>query len=56
MHGLTFAYSPSVFLVVTFRLLNPPPCGVVIGAFKKTFVLLKDSHASGLIPAVCPLS
>src|ERR1035438_6555587 len=53
-HGRTLAYWPSVLRVVTFRLLNPPPCGVVIGAFRKTFVRRSESHALGSIPAELP--
>ena len=48
------AYSPSVFRVVTFRLLKPPPCGVVIGAFRNTFVRRSDSQALGSMPTLMP--
>ncbi len=41
--------------MVTLRLLKPPPCGVVIGAFKKTRVRHRLSHALGSIPTVLPL-
>ena len=48
------AYSPSVLRIVTFRLLNPPPCGVVIGALSKTRVCRSVSHEASTIPALCP--
>ena len=54
MQGRIFAYRPSVLRTVTFRLLYPPPCGVVIGAFRKTLVRRSDSQASAGIPDVCP--
>ena len=38
--------------MVTFRLLKPPPCGVVMGALKKTLVRRSDSQALGSMPAV----
>src|SRR5215831_15097955 len=53
-HGRTLAYCPSVFLVVTLRLLKPPPCGVGIGAFRKTLVRSSDSQELGSMPAVLP--
>ncbi len=39
---------------VTLRLLKPPPCGVVIGAFKNTFVRRNDSHDSARCRAESP--
>ncbi len=41
------AYRPSVLRVVTFRLLKPPPWGVVMGALKNTLVRRSDSQALG---------
>src|ERR1019366_10022500 len=55
-HGRTLAYCPSVLRVVTLRLLNPPPCGVVMGAFRKTLVRSSDAHELGSIPALLPRS
>ena len=55
MQGRMFAYNPKALRVVTFKLLYPPPWGVVIGAFKKTFVLRKESQAESSIPALLPL-
>ena len=55
MHGRTLAYMPSVLRTVTLRLLKPPPCGVVIGAFRKTFVRRSDSHEAGSMPLLRPL-
>src|SRR6201995_1081138 len=52
--GRTLAYCPSVFRVVTFRLLKPPPCGVVIGAFRNTLVRRSDSQELGSMPDVLP--
>ena len=40
--------------MVTLRLLKPPPCGVVMGAFRKTLVRRSDSQALGSMPAVLP--
>ena len=53
-HGRTLAYWPSVLRVVTFRLLKPPPCGVVIGALRKTLVRRSESQELGSMPAVLP--
>ena len=53
-HGRTFAYIPSVLRTVTLRLLKPPPCGVVIGAFKNTLVRRSDSHDCGSLPESRP--
>ena len=53
-HGRTLAYRPSVLRVVTLRLLKPPPCGVVMGAFKNTLVRSSDSHELGSMPDVLP--
>ncbi len=53
-HGRTLAYNPSVLRVVTLRLLKPPPCGVVMGALRKTLVRRSDSHALGSMPDVLP--
>ncbi len=55
MHGRTLAYMPSVLRTVTLRLLKPPPCGVVIGAFRKTLVRRSDSHDDGSMPLLKPL-
>ena len=41
--------------MVTFRLLYPLPCGVVMGALSKTLVRCKEFQASVGIPEVLPL-
>ena len=48
------ANNPRVVRVATFRLLKPPPCGVVIGAFKKTLFFLIESHDALAIPVEIP--
>ncbi len=48
------AYRPKALRVVTLSDLKPPPCGVVIGAFRKTWVRRSDSKARGSMPAVLP--
>src|ERR1035438_9914281 len=53
-HGRTLAYWPSVLRVVTFRLLNPAPCGVVMGAFRNTLVRSSDSQELGSMPDELP--
>src|ERR1035441_2933129 len=53
-HGRTLAYCPRVLRVVTLRLLKPPPCGVVMGALRKTLVLRRESQELGSMPAELP--
>jgi hypothetical protein len=45
---------PSDLRTVTLRLLNPPPWGVVIGAFRKTLVRRSESQAEFSIPELMP--
>ena len=54
MQGRMLAYWPKVLRTVTFMLLKPPPCGVVIGAFRKTLVRRSESQADGSMPARWP--
>ena len=54
MHGRTLAYWPKVLRTVTFMLLKPPPCGVVMGALRKTLVRRSESHADGSMPERWP--
>ena len=54
LHGLTLEYRPSVLRMVTFRLLYPSPCGVVIGALRNTLFFLMLSQAYLSIPLVFP--
>ena len=53
--GRILAYKPNTFRMVTFKLLYPPPCGVVIGPFKKILFRRRVSQAAGGIPEEMPL-
>src|SRR5579864_913359 len=54
-HGRTFAYNPRDLRTVTFRLVKPPPWGVVIGALRNTFVRRRDSQAVASMPVLEPV-
>ena len=53
--GRMFANKLRVLRIVTLTLLNPLPCGVVIGPFRRQFVSRNRSHASSGTPEVWPL-